>query len=62
MWEPMLNKIKKRLTRWKGRHLSFVGRVSLINYVITSLPLFYLCFFKPPKMVIKEIDEVQRKL
>ena len=45
--EPMLNKIKKILTRWKGRHLSFAGRVSLIKFVIkTTLLLFYLSFSK----------------
>jgi len=40
-WEPVLSKIKKRLSVWKGRSLSFAGRVCLIKYVINVIPLFY---------------------
>jgi len=38
-WEPMLSKIRKNLSVWKGRNLSFAGRVCLIKLVINAIPL-----------------------
>jgi len=60
-WEPVLLKIRKKLSVWKGRNLSFAGRVCLIKSVINAVPLFYLSFFKAPTGVCKEIIKLQRK-
>jgi len=49
------------LSVWKGRNLSFAGRVCLIKSVINVVPLFYLSFFKAPTRVCKEIIQIQRK-
>jgi len=46
MWDTMIQKIKKRLTRWKGSHLSFVGKVCLIKHVTIVAPIFFLSFLK----------------
>uniref|UniRef100_A0A151UDA1 Uncharacterized protein n=1 Tax=Cajanus cajan TaxID=3821 RepID=A0A151UDA1_CAJCA len=40
--------------------LSMVGRVCLINSVLGFLPLFYLSFFKMPKLVSNQIKSMQR--
>ena len=45
---------------WKGRNLSFTGRVCLIKSVVNVIPLFYLSFFKAPVGVCKEITKLQR--
>lgn len=37
--------------------LSQVGRLGLNNPIFSSLPSFYMCTFKLPKMVIKQIDK-----
>ena len=60
-WEPVVSKIRKKLFLWKGRNLSFAGRVCLIKSVINAIPLFYLSFFKAPIGVCKEITNIQRK-
>ena len=60
-WEPVVSKIRKKLFVWKGRNLSFAGRVCLIKSVINAIPLFYLSFFKAPIRVCKEITKLQRK-
>jgi len=44
-WNPIINKIKSRLSTWKGRMLSMAGRICLIKSVITVLPLVYVSFF-----------------
>jgi len=41
-WDEVVNKVKRRLDRWKGRCISMAGRICLIKYVLSSIPLFYL--------------------
>jgi len=60
-WEPVLNKLKDRLSVWKGRFLSMAGRICLIKSVITVVPLFYLSLFKAPKCVYSSIIRLQRR-
>ncbi|GAU12294.1 hypothetical protein TSUD_142030 [Trifolium subterraneum] len=45
---PVVTRIKKRLSRWKSRFLSFGGRLILLKSVLTSLPVYALSFFKAP--------------
>lgn len=56
----MIDKLRKRLSLWQGRHLSMGGRVTLINSVLNSIPLYYLSFYKAPKVVIKSLIKIQR--
>ena len=60
-WEPIVNKIKNKLSLWKGRFLSFAGRVCLIKSVLTAIPLYYMSFFKLPTCVSEHIMRIQRK-
>ena len=60
-WEPVLSKIRKKLSVWKGRNMSFAGRVCLIKSVINAISLFFLSFFKAPIGVCKEITKLQSK-
>jgi len=36
------------------------GRVVLLNAVLSSIPLYFLSFFKAPKKVLQEIVKIQR--
>ncbi|CAJ2663689.1 unnamed protein product [Trifolium pratense] len=47
-WDPVLNRLKNRLSGWKSRFLSFGGRLVLLKSVLTSLPVYALSFFKAP--------------
>ncbi|GAU19784.1 hypothetical protein TSUD_182190 [Trifolium subterraneum] len=47
-WEPLLARLKNRLSGWKCRFLSFGGRLILLKSVLTSLPVYALSFFKAP--------------
>jgi len=60
-WEPVLNKLKSRLSVWKGRFLSMAGRVCLIKFVLSAVPLYYLSLFKAPDVVCKSIIGIQRR-
>jgi len=60
-WEPVLSKIRKKLSVWKGKNLSLAGRLFLIKPVINAIPLVFLSFFKAPSGECKEIVMIQRK-
>ena len=48
-WRVIEEKFEKKLSSWKGKHLSVGGRLVLINSVLTSLVMFMLSFFEVPK-------------
>jgi len=60
-WNPIVDKIKSRLSRLKGRLLSMAGRICLIKSVITGLALLYFSFFKAPIVVYNQIRRIQAK-
>jgi len=60
-WNSIVDKIKSRLSSWKGRLLSMAGRICLIKSVITVLPLFHFSFFKAPIAVYNQIRRIQAK-
>lgn len=59
-WRPVINKLRDRLSIWRSRQLSMGGRITLVNLVLASLPLYYFSFFKAPKKVLKELTQIQR--
>jgi hypothetical protein len=48
-WVEIEKRIESILSGWKGKMLSVGGRLVLINSVLSSLPMFMLSFFEPPK-------------
>ncbi|KAK2383713.1 hypothetical protein QL285_071138 [Trifolium repens] len=59
-WKPVVDAMTKRLNSWSSRILSYGGRITLINSVLASLPLYYFSFFKAPSCVIKQLVKIQR--
>lgn len=53
--KSLMENIKSILLSWKAKTLSRGGRLTLINSILSSLPIFMLCFFKAPVSVWKEI-------
>ncbi|XP_058746295.1 uncharacterized protein LOC131619188 [Vicia villosa] len=58
-WSPLVDKLRRRLSTWKGRWLSFGGRIILLKSVLGSLPIFTFSFYLAPKKVIQEINKIQ---
>jgi hypothetical protein len=53
---PILEKMKKRLDQWKGKHLSSGGRLVLTNSCLRSLPLYTMGFYIFPKNMHPKMD------
>ena len=61
LWDPIIRKSDRKLARWKQRHLSFGGRVILIKSILTSIPIFFLSFFRIPNKVADKLIQIQRR-
>ena len=55
-WKCIEDRFEKRLSCWKGKLLSYGGRLVLINSVLTSMPMFLLSFFEVPVGVRRRLD------
>ena len=51
---------ERKLARWKQRHLSFGGRVTLIQSTLSSIPIYFLSFFRLPRKVADNLIGMQR--
>ena len=54
-WEPVLNRIKAKLSGWSSKHLSFGGRLILLKSVLSSLPVYALSFFKALSGIVSSL-------
>ena len=55
-WNPVESRFEKKLGCWQGKLLSYGDRLVLINFVLTSLPMFMLSFLEVPIGVRKRLD------
>jgi hypothetical protein len=47
-------RVEKRLANLKGKLISIGGRLTLINSILSSLPIYMMSFFAIPKDVFKK--------
>jgi len=59
-WSKLINMVKARLSPWKAIYLSLGGRLSLINFVLSTVPVYWMSVFKLPAWVICDIDKIRR--
>jgi hypothetical protein len=57
-FQDLINKVSTRLQSWKSKLLSQAGRLTLINSVLTSLPIYTFSVFKVPEAVCKKLDSI----
>jgi len=54
----LIDRIKSRLLGWKSRNLSLGGRLVLLKSVLSSLPVYFLSFFKASACIISSIESL----
>ena len=60
IWNPILEKMERRLASWKRLYLPKGGKVTLIKSTLSSLPTYFLSLFPIPTKVAKRIEKLQR--
>ena len=62
VWNPILEKIERKLAGWKKMYLSKGGRLTLLKSTLSSLPTYFLSLFTIPTHVANKIERLQRDL
>ena len=57
-WKPVVDRIVSRLSSWNHKFLSFGGHLVLLKSVLSSLPVYFLSFFKAPAGIISSIESI----
>jgi len=61
-WNDMIINIRKRLSKWKGRHLSSAGRVmlikSVISYALLNVMFYLFIYMSSPYLCVFGDDHV----
>ena len=57
-WYMLVDRIRNRLSGWKCRNLSLGGRLVLLKSVMSSVPVYFLSFFKAPSGIISSLDSI----
>ena len=59
IWNPILEKVERKLTGWKCYYLSKGGRDTLIKSTLLSLPTYFLSLFPILTVVDNRIQKLQ---
>jgi len=57
-WKPVVDRIVSLLSSWSNKFLSFGGRLVLLKFVLSSLPFYFLSFYKVPAGIISSIETI----
>ncbi|KAL0874846.1 hypothetical protein Bca101_024551 [Brassica carinata] len=57
-YQPLIDKILARITSWKNRHLSFAGRLQLIQSVLNGIFNFWATSFPLPQGCIATLERI----
>ena len=60
IWNPILERMKRRLVVWKRLNLSKGGKVTLIKSSLSSLPTYFLSLLRIPRNVANRMEKLQR--
>ena len=60
IWNPILEKMERRLVGWKRLNLSKGGKVTLIKSTLSSLPKYFLSLMPLPGKVANHMEKLQR--
>ncbi|XP_058185686.1 uncharacterized protein LOC131302911 [Rhododendron vialii] len=60
-WDPVVEKIERRLSVWRGRYNSSGGKLTLINSSLVNQPIYFMSIFKMLASVAKMLEKIQRK-
>ncbi|KAL8124855.1 hypothetical protein AgCh_012495 [Apium graveolens] len=59
-WDPLVDKMKKKLATWKTHATNSAGRLVLLKAALDSIPVFWLSLFKLPKLVVNKLDIIRK--
>lgn len=58
-WDPVAERVNKRLACWKRSYISLGGRIILIKVAMANMPVYYMSLFKMPVKIVKVLEKYQ---
>jgi hypothetical protein len=58
--QNLFDRVAAHLPGWKGRLLSKIGRLALVNFVLSLVVIYHMSIFQLSKWAIKQIDKICR--
>ncbi|GJY18419.1 RNA-directed DNA polymerase, eukaryota [Tanacetum coccineum] len=58
-WKDTIDRVRRRLSKWKMKMLSIGGRLTLVKSVLSSMPIFYMSLFKVPSGILKVLESIR---
>ncbi|KAH7676557.1 hypothetical protein IHE45_07G024900 [Dioscorea alata] len=59
-WSTLIGIVRSRLSPWKSTYLSLGGRLTLLNSVLSTVPVYWISVFKLPIWVLNKIYKIRR--
>ena len=57
-WHRLITKFEKRINHWSNRLLSLGGRLVLVPFVLTSLPVYWCALFPIPSSILDKLRKL----
>ena len=61
VWDTVEDRFRKRLSSWKAQYISKGGRLTLIQSILSSLPIYCLSLFRMPVSICNRLEKIQRE-
>lgn len=61
MWNPLIDKMQRKLVGWKGALLSLAGKFQLVASMLQSIPIFWMSIFRVPPGISDTIESIQKR-
>lgn len=59
VWQGVIEQCEWKLAPWKKQHISFGGRLTLINSELDGTPTHVMSLFRMPTSVVKQLDRMR---
>lgn len=59
-WRNLLESIKDRINHWSHKWLSYGGRLTFLQSVIQTMPIYKFSILAAPITIWKELDRIAR--
>nr|GEV37248.1 RNA-directed DNA polymerase, eukaryota, reverse transcriptase zinc-binding domain protein [Tanacetum cinerariifolium] len=60
-WDDIVDRVRRRLSKWKMKILSIEGRLTFIKSVLGSMPIFHMLMFKVPTGILRILESLHGK-
>lgn len=59
--QPILDRGRAKMARWKGKLINIAGRRELVKSVLTSIPIYLLTALRVSKKFVRDLDRESKK-